>query len=529
MATTWTIAIDWDRNGDYSGDNDNVTDKVISANWFLGFRQPFKDVAHDSMLELVLNNTDRRFSPENATLLTSDPIPLANPLYGKVAPFRTVRVQSNDGTTTRTHWIGWIEKIEPAVNAFGERTAKITAAGPMVFFEKAETAIALQENQRTDDIISKLIEEVVIPPALSLGWFLELPGYSELDISTILPNATAFKALDAGQVTLEIAADNWVKRGDDTQDAFNVYRAIGDVVAAERGRFFFDREGRAIFWNRIRLQDEITSAVTLDNSMEELQYGYAGIEDFSNEVIVTCHPREVGASANEVLWQLTEKVNLKPGEKRTVNVKYQDTTTGNIRIGAKDVTVTDVVFSRGNGAVVIKAKANGATLEITNTGSVSAQLTSCKVRGRKITDYGRMDVKSQNGLSIAYYGRRSMKMNLQSVDNSEYAQSIADYEIIRRGEPRGLVNQVSLTSHSIKGGGYHSHQLARTLGDVITLSEEQTQHNDQRYTIIGEAQRLTKGLLETTWYLEPGAKSPFPWKLEVTGRSELNTATYLAF
>jgi hypothetical protein len=26
-----------------------------------------------------------------------------------------VRVQSNDGTTTRTHWVGWIETIQPDV------------------------------------------------------------------------------------------------------------------------------------------------------------------------------------------------------------------------------------------------------------------------------------------------------------------------------------------------------------------------------------------------------------------------------
>ncbi|MBL8160971.1 MAG: hypothetical protein JNJ61_03230 [Anaerolineae bacterium] len=40
MTTTWTIAVDWDRNGDYTGTYDNVTSRVISANWFLGGRMP---------------------------------------------------------------------------------------------------------------------------------------------------------------------------------------------------------------------------------------------------------------------------------------------------------------------------------------------------------------------------------------------------------------------------------------------------------------------------------------------------------
>lgn len=71
----------------------------------------------------------------------------------------------------------------------------------------------------------------------------------------------------------------------------------------------------------------------------------------------------------------------------------------------------------------------------------------------------------------------------------------------------------------------------RTLGDVITISETQTAHQNKRYYIIGEAHRLLCGatLLETTWYLETAPESPFPWKLDDVDRSELGTATYLAF
>lgn len=36
MTTTWTIAVDWDRNGDFADTYDDVTDRVIAADWFLG-------------------------------------------------------------------------------------------------------------------------------------------------------------------------------------------------------------------------------------------------------------------------------------------------------------------------------------------------------------------------------------------------------------------------------------------------------------------------------------------------------------
>jgi hypothetical protein len=46
MPTTWTIAIDWDRNGNYTGTDDNITSYVMQANWFIGFRKPYMDDGH---------------------------------------------------------------------------------------------------------------------------------------------------------------------------------------------------------------------------------------------------------------------------------------------------------------------------------------------------------------------------------------------------------------------------------------------------------------------------------------------------
>ena len=98
MTTSWTIAIDWDRDGEFDGQDDDLTSYAISAAWFLGERTPYQDTADNSTLSLVLNNSDRRFSPENAN----------SPLAGKLTPFKPVRIQSDDGTTPepRTHWMG---------------------------------------------------------------------------------------------------------------------------------------------------------------------------------------------------------------------------------------------------------------------------------------------------------------------------------------------------------------------------------------------------------------------------------------
>ena len=156
MITKWTIGIDWDRDGIYTDE----TARVLSAKWSLGFQQAYMDVGNDAKLSLLMRNEDKRFSPEYS----------AGSLYGKLAPLRPVKIESNDGTSTRRHFSGWVQSIHPAANRHGERIAMIQVSGAMQFLKATETKIELQENQRSDDIIASLVNEVIFPPALSDAW-----------------------------------------------------------------------------------------------------------------------------------------------------------------------------------------------------------------------------------------------------------------------------------------------------------------------------------------------------------------------
>lgn len=59
MPTTWTIAIDWDRNGNYTGTDDNITSYVMQANWFIGSRKPYMDMADNTLCTLIIKNDDK--------------------------------------------------------------------------------------------------------------------------------------------------------------------------------------------------------------------------------------------------------------------------------------------------------------------------------------------------------------------------------------------------------------------------------------------------------------------------------------
>lgn len=522
MTTAWTIAIDWDRNNNYTDTYDNVTSRVISAKWGLGARMPYAEVANESTLDLTLDNSDKRFSSEYAS----------SPIFGKVVPQRPVRIQSNDGATTRTHWVGWIDTIQPKVGRYGERTVQITAVGAMQFLKAAETHLTLQQDKRTDAIIADLIKEVVLPPALSgSAWILGRENSSNLGISTYLADNTPYSELDTGTLTLGMAADNWVREGgfsDVSQTNFDVYHAISDITAAEHGKFLFDREGKALFWNRHHLLQGGTPVATFNDAMTDMAYSYAGIDECKNEVIVVCHPRTISTVTTDVLWELGDAIIRVDGSKpRTISIKYEDE--NKQRVGAKEVSVTDLEFESGSATVAVVEQANGADLTFTSANPSGAVITKCIVRGRKITDSGEIEAKATDTNSIIDFGRRTMRLNLPSIDNLDDAQYIADFERDRRGQPRGAVQAVTVASHGKNGGNRHTDQLARTLGDLITVAETQTGHN-ANYYIIGEAHELTNGanLWKTTWYLEP-APATYPWKLGVAGRSELGTATRLTY
>jgi hypothetical protein len=495
MPTTWTISVDWDRNGNFSGTYDDISAYVHECKWQLGYSEPFTEMADNAVCTLTLNNQDRRFSPENAS----------SPIYGKILPLRPIRIQSNDGITSRTHWLGWIQTIKPYPNPYGERQTMIVASDGMQFLKAMETKLPLQENKRTDEIVDALLKEVIMPPALNRAFLVGVPGNAEVGITTYLASSSAYEVFDTGIFTPAIAADNWVIDGgasDKTKSSFDVYRAIRDITAAERGKFFFDREGRAVFWNRHHTMQPTASSATFNDTMSGLNYTYAGTERLKNEIIVTCHPRTLGGDANTVLWDLGESViRVEPSKPKTVYVRYEDE--GDQRVGAKDVTVTDVVVEQGSATVSIEANANGAELIFTNTGNVVAFVTAGKVKGRKLLDSGQMDASAIDHTSQAYYGRRVMKLNLPSLDLLMQAEQIAEFEKDRRSNPVGEAQSITLISDAKRGGNQHDEQLARTMGDKITVTETQTGHSAD-YWIVGESHEMKQGgsVLETTWYLE---------------------------
>ena len=99
------------------------------------------------------------------------------------------------------------------LNKYGERLVKILCTGGLQFLSATETKIELQENQRSDQIIDALIQEVIFPPALSDSWVLGDPDLRQAGRNDPAGRpGPAYSDFDEGVLTLNMAGDNWVRQ-----------------------------------------------------------------------------------------------------------------------------------------------------------------------------------------------------------------------------------------------------------------------------------------------------------------------------
>lgn len=506
---TYTVSVDWDKNGNYSGTYDDITTYVRNIRSFNGFRAPFMNVAGDSTLELELDNADRRFSPEYS----------GGPLYGKKWKNVPIRYQANNGSTY-TLWTGWVTNVQPQTLANGEKRAILSASGVKRVLDTTKIYLPLQIGQRTDQIIQNVLDQLYIPEALSAGpWALGIAGYSEVGSTTYVPASALTYVLETGVLTPSYVGDTW-------DDGVTAYEAIKQVVEAERGRFFFDRTARAIFYNRTHFLLDTTVDLSLtDSSILNYDYIYGSEEDIVNKVIVRYKPRSIGA-ADSVIWELDKPVSIPKGTEKKISARFREQSS-NSQIGGYNIQMpmtqtSTLAFSTGTADLTSwTANARGAEMVFVPR-EADCTISVIIIKGNKLTSYNVAEASAIDESSPFFYGLREMSMQLDVLDNANDAQSIADYEVSRRPTPYGRMASISLIN---KTAANLSNQLSRTIGDRLTITETQTAHNAD-YFIIGEEHVISDALTKhvTTWYLEP-ANSARYWVLGVAGYSEVGSTT----
>jgi len=410
-----------------------------------------------------------------------------------------------DGTNY-VKFTGTLTDVKPDAGRNQRQTVRCTVVDWMDEAARSKLkALPVQTSKRADELISTLVTNSVgrQPIATSYG---------------------------VGRSTFAYALDNL------NDNKTPVLSALSDVVKSEMGYLYIKgttdadgaKGGLLTFENRIARLSTSDVEYTFDNSMVRLDARQSR-SDITNHTYVQVHPRTLDTAAT-VLWELTSTEvvpSVDAGETITVIAEFTDKIVTGVNFGASTSTTargaqvattnlttpssgTDwVANSASDGSsvnltssvavTVSTTAANTATLQIVNSGTVTAYLTTLQVRGIALKDQTSTTVDASNATSITTYGEQDIRIDMPYESDPELALAIAEWQNEATDRARFVVRMIEIVANS--SAAHMVQSLSREPGDKIGIDEEMTGLNDDDVA----------------------------WSLGESGESELGSTTYLDF
>jgi len=351
-----------------------------------------------SVLDVDLDNTDERFTPNNTS----------SPICAYIKPRVNIRLSIIMGSYTYRMFTGYIKNIHPDTRS---RVCSLECFDNQVLVYNKKANGVVYEDERSDQLLT------------TLAGLADLTSDQfDFDIGTLIVNFGYF-------------SDR------------NVWPVMGELAVAERGRVFFDRHGILKFWNRNRLHNRgYNITLTLNDWISDLDYSVSEHE-IKNAVVVQATPR---ASAGvQVVWTSGNAEYLNPysdtlvwipaGNSQVAWLELEDPCTTFITpIRNIDFTANSTQDGSGddltNNIEIHEFINYGNAVYITvgNIGDTDAYLTKFQVRGNpaRILKWIRVTAKDQP--SIDRYGRQDFLIENNFIQDEDGAIEIANEELWRR-------------------------------------------------------------------------------------------------
>ena len=519
---TYKLEVDLNRDFDYSDTDENLSSRLISAKWSNGFAAMFDPVCKDSTAELVLDNRDGRLSPERGGAISG------------LVKGKRVQLGMNYASTDYAMFTGWVDRPQPVAGQWGPKTTQLLcnswvskAARTKGFFVPVQTAT------RVESVLEQLIDRsACFPPGLNgLIWLLGFSGFTELDVTTYLSNASVYMVAETGQATIGMIGQKW---GADT----SLLAACRETVGREfLGRLFLRRDGKLEFWNRDHLFLDSVTDKTYNDTMHGLSYEY-GTALF-NRVTMKVESQQVG-SAPEVLSIYNDEIEVGIGETKGVSVQYINQTSGMVISGQNvlaPVATTDFRAWTGSGGsgsevtakvttTISRSSGRGCEVQFINTGSAPAFIQAgMQVRGTKILTF-EATVTREDADSIQTYGAYEYT-HPSKMESLADAEGGANFWLGMFKEARGFAK--TLTIEARADSGYMTDILATlTVGARVSLQESQTGLNSSYFIINEEHEAQAHPFRHVARYLLEPCGGYLIWLHDLTGFAELGMATIIA-
>ena len=490
-------------NDNQFSDSDEITADVISAEWRIGLRNANMRLADENVALVVVNNTSGKYSPENS----------ASPLFGVIAPRKRLRIVYDD----QPMWTGWLNlpqvTYSPTGTSTGMATATLSGVGGKQLLEQLPARLACYSSVTADVVLGDIFSEELLPPAVADVWRLGDESMSALAQTTRVGSIADFAYLDKGKFTFEVF-------GDTAHD--DLWAVIQHLVIAERGYFLFNREGRAVFWNRHRIHAPNVPSATLtsDNTHAPQQVVYRYGEGLANEVWVDCLPRKIFTESAE-LWSLDTPIRLAPYQTMTLEARLRRD--GGQYVGTEAGLVALSVPNNGDVSISLTEMGGKALIHLKNTTERTITVQQLRLQGKPSARQNMVAVMGQDMTSQAQFGRFGMKIRLNSPASASEIQDIAQYEVLERAYPQGKIEKISYTDSATQP---NPQRLMWTVGSAIRIALAELAH-DAEYVIIGEQHQVNETAHHTQYVLH---KKPRPfWVLDAEHYSELGINSWVGY
>lgn len=385
----------------------------------------------------TLNNTSRRYSPENA----------ASPLFGDIDPARPMRAQVTWSGQTYPLFTGRIDDYSVKAD-FSDRTVDLSFLDGMNSLAGTPLSTGVYASMRTGALVNAVLDEA--------GW-------------------TGGRDIDAGASVVRF----WWADGTDALSAIqDLVRSEGPpavAYAAPDGTFVFrDRH------HRMQRQDSLTPQATFhagalgdctdtgvpDGALSLARpFTYAhGWKDIINSVSFDVPVRAPSVDFTAV-WQDTSSYTLALGQSVDLTVSSSDPFVNAIT----PVLGTDVVASGPGTVGVLLSRSSGASAKLTLQalgGSVT--ITSVQVRAQMLEVKQTIRVSAQDTGSITRHGERAYP-NDAPWAAPEDARAIANMVLLHYADRRPTV-QIRVVSSD---PAHLVQVLSRTVSDRVRIVNEE--------------------------------------------------------
>jgi hypothetical protein len=374
-------------------------------------------------VEFDLKNTDKRFTPGDAAMLTGWELGVPLIIYVNM-----------DGVN-KPIFIGYIDKIDPDPGTYGPRRAHIACVD---WFTAAMRHKIQSPTMATNKTAAEAIA-LVLADSQNQPWFTAIDATDTFQFPAVFDTVRKDTTLYAELSKIELSSMGYgyitrggvfthesvyARSGLDTPDVYSGYNAISGKSLQQSGGYRLLQTGDKVLLNQLNFTPSFSNNATNLN----IEYSQ---DNIINRIVVTANPRYIGTT-DVVLGSIgttDDGMTIPPLQTREYTINYVDPNTPNMQICAInqiDPTTDDYAANSNEdftgsdrtGDVTVTAVhyANKSVITMTETGGDVAFIW-CRVRGTIVSIRNPVDDVQEDTDSLNEFGAHEIKIN-QSYQNT---------------------------------------------------------------------------------------------------------------